>query len=326
MIVDCHAHLVPPELLMEIRKRKARFSSVRQIEDSGGLALAFAGGKPTRPISKPLSDIPGRLAWMQKQGIDKQVVGGWVDMFGYELAGAEGEAWSRLANDALLTAAKAEPRFVPLATVPLGDGARAAAVLKEAITAGFAGVMIGTLPRGVGSTLDHADLEPFWKAADETGALVHIHPSFDAGDSRVNDFGLANGLGRITDAAVALARLISAGHVTRYKNVKFFAPMGAAALPFVLGRLKRNHAITPGIGDPAEALALIYTDTILHDVRVLKFVIEMMGTDRLMMGSDMPFPIGDMDPVKIVTAAGLPKAQTDSINGDLAARLFRIEP
>ena len=89
----------------------------------------------------------------------------------------------------------AEPRFVPLATVPLGDGARAAAVLRAAMTTGFPGAMIGTLPRGVGSTLDAAELDAFWAAADETGALVHIHPSFDAGDVRVNDFGLANGLG-----------------------------------------------------------------------------------------------------------------------------------
>ena len=301
------------------------FANVRQIEDGGSLALAFAGGKPTRPVSKPLSDIPARLVWMEKQGIEKQVVGGWVDMFGYELPGAEAEAWSRLANECLRAAAKAEPRFVPLATVPLGDGARAATVLKDAVKAGFAGCMIGTLPRGVGSTLDAADLDPFWQAADETGALIHIHPSFDAGDVRVNDFGLANGLGRITDAMVAVARLICAGHVTRYKNAKFFAPMGAAALPFVLGRLKRNAAITPGVGDPVQALSLIYTDTILHDARVLKFVVEMIGADRLMLGSDMPFPIGDLEPMKIVAEAGFSKAQTDSINGGLAARLFGIQ-
>jgi len=324
MIVDCHAHLVPPELLAAIRQDAAKFPNVRLIEDGGSLAFSFAGAKPTRPVSKPLSDIAGRVAWMGNQGIDKQVVGGWVDMFGYELPGAEGEAWSRLANDTLSAAAKAEPRFVPLATVPLGDGARAASVLRAAIAAGFPGAMIGTLPRGVGSTLDHADLDPFWQAADETDALIHIHPSFDAGDVRVNDFGLANGLGRITDAAVALARLISAGHIAKYKNAKFFAPMGAAALPFVLGRLKRNHAITPGIGDPVAALGAIYTDTILHDARVLKFVIEMMGTERLMMGSDMPFPIGDLEPMKIVAEAGLSPAQTASINGALAARLFKV--
>ena len=325
MIIDCHAHLVPPDLLTAIRNNAAQFPNVRQIIDGESLAFAFAGGKPTRPVSKPLSDIPARLAWMSKQGIDRQVVGGWVDMFGYELPGAEAEAWSRLANDCLLAAAKLVPHFVPLATVPLGDGARAASVLKSAMAAGFPGAMIGTLPRGVGSILDHADLNPFWQAADETGAVIHIHPSFDAGDIRVNDFGLANGLGRITDAVVAVARLICAGHVAKYKTAKIFAPMGAAALPFVLGRLKRNAQITPGIGDPSEGLALIYTDTILHDARVLKFVIEMMGTDRVMMGSDMPFPIGDAEPMKIIVEAGLPKAQTDSINGGLAARLFRLQ-
>jgi len=325
MIVDCHAHLVPPDLLSAIRKDAAGFPNVKQIEADGSLAFSFAGGKPTRPVSKPLSDIPARISWMAKNGIDKQVVGGWVDMFGYELPGAEAETWARLANECLLAAAKAEPHFVPLATVPLGDGARAAAVLKDAMKAGIAGCMIGTLPRGVGSTLDAADLGPFWQAADETGALVHIHPSYDAGDARVNDFGLANGLGRITDAAVAVARLISAGHIAKYKNAKFFAPMGAAALPFVLGRLKRNAAITPNIGDPVAALDAIYTDTILHDARVLKFVTEMMGTDRLMMGSDMPFPIGDTEPMKIVAEAGLSKDQTASINGGLAAKLFKIQ-
>jgi aminocarboxymuconate-semialdehyde decarboxylase len=324
MIVDCHAHLVPADLLAAIRTEKDRFPSLRLIEDGGSLAFAFAGGKPTRPVSKPLSDIAGRVAWMQQQGIEKQVVGGWVDMFGYELSGAEGEAWSRLTNDALLAVAKAEPRFVPLASVPLGDGARAAAVLKDAMAAGFPGAMIGTLPRGVGSTLDHADLDPFWAAADATGAVIHIHPSFDAGDVRVNDYGLANGLGRITDAAIAVARLLCSGHPIKYKNAKFFAPMGAAALPFVLGRLKRNAQITPGIGDPVEGLAQIYTDTVLHDVRVLKFVVEMNGSERLMMGSDMPFPIGDTEPLKIVAAADLSKAQAGSINGGLAAKLFRI--
>ena len=114
---------------------------------------------------------------MAKRGIDRQVVGGWPDWFGYELPAAEGEAWCRLFNDAQLAAAKAEPRFVPLASVPLQDGARAAAVLKAAIKAGFPGAMISTLPRGIGSVLDATDLDPFWAAADETGALIHIHPA-----------------------------------------------------------------------------------------------------------------------------------------------------
>jgi len=107
--------------------------------------------------------------------------------------------------------------------------------------------------------------------------------------------------------------------------VKFFAPIGGAGLPFVLGRLKKNHSITPGVGDPVAGLAALYTDTIVHDVRILKFVIEMIGTDKLMLGSDMPFPIGDHEPTKIVAAAALTPAQTASINGGLAQKLFNIQ-
>jgi aminocarboxymuconate-semialdehyde decarboxylase len=324
MIIDVHGHLVPPDLLAATRKDAGRFASLRLVEDGGGLAIAFAGGKPSRPIMKGLSDVAGRLGWMGKQGIDRHVVGGWPDWFGYELPPAEGETWCRLFNDAQMALAKAEPRFVPLASVPLQDGARAAAVLKSAVAAGFPGAMISTLPRGIGSVLDAGDLDPFWAAADETGAVIHIHPSYDAGDARVNDYGLANGVGRISDAIVAVARLLCSGHVTRYRNARIFAPMGAAGLPFLLGRLRRNREITPGLADPAEELALLYTDSILHDPRVLRFVVEMIGADRVMMGSDMPFPIGDETPAKIVAAAGLKPEQVASITGGLARKLFRI--
>jgi aminocarboxymuconate-semialdehyde decarboxylase len=324
MIIDVHGHLVPPDLLATIRKEVGRFPSLRLVEGDSGLAIAFAGGKPSRPIMKGLSDVSGRLAWMGREGIDVQVNGGWPDWFGYDLPGAEGEAWCRLFNDAISVAAKAEPRFVPLASVPMQDGARAAAVLKAAMAAGCPGAMISTLPRGIGSVLDAADLNPFWQAADETGAVIHIHPSFDAGDTRVNDYGLANGVGRISDAIVAVARLLCSGHITRYRNARFFAPMGAAGLPFLLGRLTRNAKITPGVADPAAGLGLIYTDSILHDPRVLRFVVEMIGADRIMMGSDMPFPIGDDQPAKIIAAAGLPPDQMASMTGGLARKLFRV--
>jgi aminocarboxymuconate-semialdehyde decarboxylase len=324
MIIDVHGHLVPPALLAAIRKERGRFPSLRLVEEGSGLAIAFAGGKPSRAIMKGLSDVAARLAWMDKQGIDRQVVGGWPDWFGYELPAAEGEAWCRLFNDAQLAAAKAEPRFVPLASVPLQDGARAAAVLKAAVAAGFPGAMVSTLPRGIGSVLDAPDLNPFWAAADETGAVIHIHPSYDAGDTRVNDYGLANGVGRISDAIVAVARLLCSGHVTRHRNARIFVPMGAAGLPFLLGRLERNHKITAGLSDPRAGLASLYTDSILHDPRVLRFVVEMVGADRVMMGSDMPFPIGDEEPTKIIADAGLKPDQVASITGGLAAKVFRL--
>ena len=150
MIIDCHAHLVPSALLDAIRAEKAKFPSVRVIEEAGSLGFAFAGNKPTRPVGKPLLDIAARLKWMDTNKIERQVVGGWLDMFGNELPAEEGTRWARLINTHLALAAEDQPRFVPLATVPLQDGARAAEVLKEAHGQGFKGAMIGTPAQGQG--------------------------------------------------------------------------------------------------------------------------------------------------------------------------------
>jgi aminocarboxymuconate-semialdehyde decarboxylase len=161
---------------------------------------------------------------MDAQKIDCQVVGGWLDMFGYEIPAEEGLRWSRLINKHLAEAAKREPRFVPLATVPLQDGARAAEVLDEAYVAGFKGAMIGTQPKGRGGVLDDPTLAPFWEAANARGSVIFIHPVFESGDDRVHDYGMANAVGRITDTLIAVSRLIYAGHIARYANAKVRSP------------------------------------------------------------------------------------------------------
>src|SRR6185437_6584322 len=107
---------------------------------------------------------------------------------GNELPAAEGTAWSRLINTHLAQTAMREPRFVPLATVPLQDGARAAEVLREAHAAGFKGAMIGTQPKGKGGVLDDPALNVFWEAADELRSIIFIHPVFESGDDRVHDY------------------------------------------------------------------------------------------------------------------------------------------
>jgi len=325
MIIDCHAHLVPPSLLDAIRAARADFPSVKLIEEGGSLGFAFAGNKPTRPVSKPLSDIAGRLQWLDTNKIERQVVGGWLDMFGYEIPADEGVRWSRLINTHLFKIAKDQPRFIPLATVPLQDGARAADVLKEAHAEGFKGAMIGTQPKGKGGVLDEPSLLPFWEAADCLGSIVFIHPVFESGDDRVHDYGMANAVGRITDTLIAMSRLIYAGHVTRYANIKIVAGIGGAALPYVIGRLRRNYSLDKDkLGDPDAALAAMYYDTIVQDTRALRYLADVVGADRVMMGSDMPFPIGDLAPLKIVQETSFSDAERASINGGLVQKLFGL--
>jgi aminocarboxymuconate-semialdehyde decarboxylase len=322
-LIDCHAHFVPPSLLDAVRREASTFPSLRLVEDGPGFGFSFRGGKPTRPVSKPLSDLTARLKWMDEQKIDRQVVGGWLDMFGYELPAQEGARWSRLANAHLLAAAKAEPRLIPLATVPLQDGALAAQVLREAHAAGFTGAMIGTQPKGVGGVLDDPALEPFWRAADELGSVLFIHPVFESGDNRVHDYGMANAVGRITDTLIAMSRIIYSGHLLRYANAKVVAGIGGAALPYVVGRLRRNYTLDRDkLGDPDASLAALYYDTLVHDPKVLRFLADQVGTARIMLGSDMPFPIGDMVPAKVVAEAGFSASEAAAMTGGLAQRLF----
>ena len=325
MIIDCHAHIVPPALLDAIRSDRASFPSIKLIEEGGSLGFSFAGNKPTRPVSKPLSDIAARLAWLDTNKIDRQVVGGWLDMFAYEIPIEEGLRWSRLINTHLATLAKEQPRFIPLATVPLQDGPRAAEVLKEAHAQGFKGAMIGTQPRGKGGVLDDASLLPFWETANSLGSIIFIHPVFESGDDRVHDYGMANAVGRITDTLIAMSRLIYAGHVTRFANMKVVAGIGGAALPYVIGRLRRNYSLDKDkLGDPDAALASMYYDTIVQDTRTLRYLADIVGPDRLMMGSDMPFPIGDLAPLRIVEETSFTDAERAGINGGVVQKLFGL--
>jgi aminocarboxymuconate-semialdehyde decarboxylase len=325
MIIDCHAHIVPPALLVAIRSEQAKFPSVKLIEEGGSLGFAFAGHKPTRPVSKPLSDVAARLAWLDSNGIERQVVGGWLDMFGYEIPADEGLRWSRLINSHLAAIASEQPRFIPLATVPLQDGDRAAEVLEEAHRQGFKGAMIGTQPKGRGGVLDDPSLLPFWEAANRLGSVIFIHPVFESGDDRVHDYGMANAVGRITDTLIAMSRLIYAGHVTRFANMKVVAGIGGAALPYVIGRLRRNYSLDKDkLGDPDAALAAMYYDTIVQDPRTLRYLADIVGAGRIMMGSDMPFPIGDLAPLKIVQETSFTEAERASINGGLVQKLFGL--
>jgi aminocarboxymuconate-semialdehyde decarboxylase len=323
MIIDCHAHFVPASLIGAIRKKIAFFPSVKLIDRGSSVAFSFSGGKPTRPVSPQLTDLPARFDWMRAEGLDRQVVSGWLDMFGYELPPDEGEQWSRLANEEMLAAAKTAQRLIPVATVPLQHGDRAATVLREAHQLGFRAAMIGTQPHGVGGVLDDPNLDPFWRTADELGSILFIHPAFESGDPRVRDYGMANAIGRITDALIAVSRIIFAGHVLRYRNAKIVVGIGGAALPYVLGRMRRNYELDRDkLHDPDASLAALYYDTILHDAGALKFLADTVGADHIMMGSDKPFPIGDPKPTAVINSAGFSKAETASMLGGLAEKLF----
>jgi len=325
MIIDIHAHFLPRLLYDRFDAEAAKFPGVQLLRGDKGTRLQFPGGEATRPISHKLSDLADRREWMDRNGIDHQLVGGWLDSFGYELAANEGLAWSRFINACMHEALADEQRFTPLATVPLQDGKLAAEVLGEAMEAGFGGVMIGTLPKGMGGVLDDPQLDPFWQAASDLGAGIFLHPMFLCGEPRLADYDLVNAIGRVADTSIAVARLLFSGHLLRFPGMKLVLSHGGAALPLVLGRLARNFTIAQGkYADPRKGFEELYFDSVVFDADALQFLAGKAGAARIMLGSDMPFPIGDMEPCKVVHAAGFAPAERAAIFGGNAQGVFRI--
>jgi aminocarboxymuconate-semialdehyde decarboxylase len=327
LIIDVHAHFVPKCLFERFDAHAAQFPDVKLMRDDKGVRMQFPGTEPTRPVSPKLSDLAERRGWMDKNGIDHQLVGGWLDIFGYELPAQEGLAWSRFINSCMWDALRDEPRFTPLATVPLQDGAMAAEVLTEAMAEGFGGVMIGTLPKGTGGNLDDPSLEPFWATASKLEAAVYLHPMFICGEPRLNDYDLVNAIGRVADTSIAVSRLLFSGHLLKFSGLKFILSHGGAALPFALGRLARNHQIAHGkYADPRKGFEVMYFDSCVFDADSLEYLAKKASADRVMLGSDAPFPIGDPEPTKVVHAARFSDGERAKILGATAQRVFRLRP
>lgn len=325
MIIDAHAHYVPPAFLDEVAAQKRSFPSVKVAVENGGHRFAFAGNDPKRPVPRGMSDAGARKRWLAARGIDRQVVGGWLDLFGYDIPADEGADWSRYLNAQMLAGVKPYPFLVPLATVPLQSGRHAAQVLEEALGAGFHGAMIGTQPKGTSGVLDDPDLEPFWEAASRRKATLFVHPTFGAPDQRLKAYGLVSAVGRVTDTTIAISRLLYSGHLVRYAGVRLVISHGGAALPMVLGRLRRSFATAPAQNcDPMEGFKRLYFDTIVYDTATLRFVCELAGHDRVLMGTDAPFAIAEDEPVKFVDACKFDARARAAILGDTAADLFGI--
>lgn len=310
-VTDVHSHAAPARWLAE-----ARFPHVTVV----GSTVCFGAGPPERPISAGLSDRPSeaaaRSAWLTTQGVDRQVVSIWSDLFGYALPADEGTDWAAQLTAALGAMCDQDPRLVAIGTVPLQDP-----VLAAAAVSCLRGALIGT--RAGGRELDDPAFTPFWEAADEAGAVVFLHAGFGSAGPRYADFGLMNGLGRIEDSTVTLARLLYAGIPARFPRLKLLVANGGGAVPYVLGRLVRNHLLDPArTRDPLESFARVYFDSVLSDSEALEFLVAKAGADHVLLGSDYPFAIGDLTPRSAVERARLTLAERERILGGTAAELF----
>lgn len=287
------------------------------------------------PIPPLDYDIGLRIAEMERLGVDVQVLSLSPLLFQYGVPAAEAVPRARLLNDELAAVQRARPeRFRALGTLPLQDPDASVEELERVMgTLGMAGVQVGA--NVWGRDLDGPDLVRVLERAEQLGAVVFIHPAIMqsypgavANMDRIGDFYLRNLIGNPLDTTIAIARLLFGGTLERLPRLKLYLAHGGGYAVFGMGRFAHAHGVRHETAaaqrDPRELLRNVYVDTIVHDPPTLRYVVEMLGAERVMMGSDYPTDMGPADPVGAIDAAGFDAQTRALVLGGNAARLFGI--
>lgn len=217
MIIDAHAHFVPPILITALEREGDACGVEIQSDDEGRQRVVFETGLILRPLFPKLVDLNLHLAEMDENGVDMRVISGWLDLVAYWLPPDKAARLNRLQNEAMAEALEPHgQRFVGLATVPLQDGAIAVNELTYAVeTLGLRGIMIGSHINE--ANLDEPFLDPFWEASEALETFILLHPFQIFAGERYSRYYLHNVVGNPLETTLAAASLIFGGVMARYR-------------------------------------------------------------------------------------------------------------
>jgi aminocarboxymuconate-semialdehyde decarboxylase len=325
--IDTHAHYFPQSYLDLVAKQGPRVGA-RVEQDARGRTFIQVGLLlRTGPIDPLFIDLDARLAEMDRQGVEVHVLSltqpmvYWADdELGLEL--------SMAFNDAISAAHVRHPeRLFGFACLPLQNTKLALQELERvAKLPGIRGVYAATVVRD--RDLSDPSFFPVYERLQALGLPLFLHPMM-VNNERMKQFYLINTCGNPFETALAASHLIYGGVLDAFPTLEVSLPHAGGALPILRGRLDRCYQIRPEcqhLPRPPSAYLKRFTyDTISYDAKVLQDLVDLVGADRVMMGSDYCFDIAYEEPVKIVTAMEtLDDEQKRMILGGNAARLLRL--
>jgi aminocarboxymuconate-semialdehyde decarboxylase len=324
MNLDLHFHHTPRFFLDELRGDNPWGKSL--VGDPGSERLRV--GSVEIELGPRHWDPAATLAAMDAQRIDVAAVSPSPILFHTQWPAELVTPLHRRVNDALAELGRAHPgRFVPLGTVPLQDARAAVAELERVMELGLRGIEIET--HAAGRNLDHPELRPLFAKAAELGAVVFLHPLAVLGVERLRAFYLTNLIGNPTDTAVAIASLIFGGVLDALPDLKLVCAHGGGSSPALCGRWDRGARVRPELSHyqrlPSDALRQLHFDSLTHSPAALELLVRTVGTDRVVLGSDYPYDMGDERAVeRIESAAFLDDDARRRILEHNARRLLRL--
>jgi aminocarboxymuconate-semialdehyde decarboxylase len=320
-VVDVHTHFLPRFFVDE-----AASGGVFGVRGADGFLVHPQGFR--YPAFPEFLDVGAKLAQMDGLGIDVSVMSGAPTLFFYDAPVDDAVAFTRRVNDALAEWVSGEERLLAMAGLPLQDPEEGAAELERAVgELGMLGAHIGTNCQS--TPLDAPELEPVLDAAERLGVPLMLHPYYVGPKPGLEDFYLVNSMGNPLDTSIAAVRLIHSGALDRHPGLRVALVHAGGFVPYQLGRF--DHAFDvrqePRVHidrRPSAYLDRFWMDTITHADAQLVFLRDLIGAERLVLGTDLPFDMADPEPVARLQRVGVDTAATTRAAAELFGDALRF--
>jgi aminocarboxymuconate-semialdehyde decarboxylase len=325
MKIDLHTHILPrnwPDL-----DAKYGYSGFIRLDHyKPCCARMMVGDRVFREITDNVWDPKRRVEEMDSAGVSMQVLSTVPVMFSYWAKPRDTLDLSRLLNDHIAKVVREDPdRFVGLGTIPLQDADLAAQELERCMSKlGLRGVEIGThvdsneYCHGADCrNLDHRSLDVVWKTAQQLNAAIFVHPWDMMGKDRMPKYWLPWLVGMPAETSLAICSMVFGGVFERFPNLRVAFAHGGGAFPFTIGRIEHAFHVRPDLvaidnqTNPRSYLATdnrparFYVDSLVHDAEALKVLLKLFGPQRVALGSDYPFALGERDPGALIESMKL---------------------
>lgn len=326
---DIHAHFVPPSLVADLRAGAAIDGIT--LEQRDGTPWVKHRQGPAYPLQPEMHVLEERLAIMDRLGIDLAVVSLSPTLLLYWLEGSEGADWARRVNDDLAALVAASGgRIRAVAHLPMQDADAAVAEARRAVDElGMVGFQLA--PMVLDRTLDVDDHLPVLQELDRLGLPIMLHPYFvGAGDRPGMDkYFMTNLAGHPYATAIGASRLILSGTLDRLPNLKPVLVHGGGYLPYQVGRLDHGNAVRPEAKvcqeRPSSYLRRFHFDTLTHSAASTRFLIDLVGADRVAYGTDFPYDMGGGSAEDQLRGVALTDEERRLISGSNGLALFGID-
>lgn len=320
-VVDVHGHLVPDQVYDQVPEG---MTVVHRDESDKAVVVDGVRG---RFASVALRDVDTRQRAQADRGVDISIVGPWIDVVKAALSPPTQTKWCQTLTDALADAARGRDDLRFLAALPDLDGGAAAEELSRAVELGAVGGLLASKPQRDGLDADH--FVPLWAAAERLDVPLMLHPGYFQPPAETRDYFLANSVGNPYETTLAVGRLIGADVPGRFPDLHLVLTHAGGFFPYQYGRLDaafrrwpRNREVQRRM--PADLLRWFWYDTVLFSDEPTRYLLDLVGHDRVLAGTDCPFAMADYRPFEVPDYLGLDAAAATAVLGGNALDLFHV--